>query len=66
MFSQMKKKIGLAAAGIGSSVSYAWAGVGADAATKVGEASTEAELVYVAVIAAFAGYFVVRLILKAL
>lgn len=57
-------KAGLIA--VGALATSSFAGIGADAATKVGEAATEAELVYVAVIAAAAGYFVVRLIKRAL
>lgn len=47
-------------------VPAAHAGIGSDIVTKVEEAAGEANLVYVAVIGAFAAFFVVKLIRKAL
>lgn len=46
--------------------STASAGIGQDVVAKVESAATEANLVYVAVIAALAGFFIVKLIRKAL
>lgn len=57
-------KSGLIAAGV-LAVS-AHAGIGQDAADQVTAAATEANIVYVAVIAALAAYFVVKLIRRAL
>lgn len=47
-------------------LSAAHAGIGEDIKTKITEAGTEANIVYVAVIGALAAFFVVKLIRKAL
>lgn len=66
MFGSMKTKLAALGTAALAFVAPAYAGIGADVVTKVEEAATEANLVYVAVIAALAAFFVVKLIRKAL
>lgn len=47
-------------------VPSAYAGIGDEVKTTIESAASEANIVYVAVIAALAGYFIVKLIRKAL
>ncbi len=62
----MLRKVKAGLAGLTVVGFSSFAGIGADAAAKVTEAGTEAELVYVAVITVCAAYFVVKLIRRAL
>lgn len=66
MFRHFKTKAAALLATVAAMIPAAHAGIGADIVTKVNEATTEANLVYVAVIAALAAFFVVKLIRKAL
>lgn len=67
MLNGTKAKLAAAGAAIMATVlPAAHAGIGADIVTEVKAATTEANLVYVAVIGAFAAFFVVKLIRKAL
>lgn len=62
----MNKITAIFAATVAALTGVAHAGIGADIVTEVKAATTEANLVYVAVIGAFAAFFVVKLIRKAL
>lgn len=66
MFHGLKTKAAALLTAVVALIPAAHAGIGADIVTKVNEATTEANLVYVAVIAALAAFFVVKLIRKAL